>query len=80
MVKHAQTIRPQFADELFECLWPFCDTAFVTLKGLTLSTLAKYSIILIGTLNAIQDFWSIWRQSEAFSGLLIDGGAQKAPT
>ena len=25
MVKHTQTIRRQFADELFECVWPFCD-------------------------------------------------------
>ena len=24
MVKHTQTIRRQFADELFECVWPFC--------------------------------------------------------
>ena len=23
MVKHTQTIRHQFADELFECVWPF---------------------------------------------------------
>ena len=25
MVKHIQTIRRQIADELFECIWPFCD-------------------------------------------------------
>ena len=24
MVKHTETIRRQFADELFECVWPFC--------------------------------------------------------
>ena len=24
MVKHTQTIYQQFADELFECVWPFC--------------------------------------------------------
>ena len=24
MVKHTQTIDRQFADELFECVWPFC--------------------------------------------------------
>ena len=24
MVKHTQTIRRQFADELFECVWSFC--------------------------------------------------------
>ena len=25
MVKHTQTIRRQFADELFECVWLFCE-------------------------------------------------------
>ena len=25
MVKHNQTIRRQIADELFECVWPFCE-------------------------------------------------------
>ena len=24
MAKHTQTIRRQFADDLFECVWPFC--------------------------------------------------------
>ena len=24
MVKHSQTIRRKIADELFECVWPFC--------------------------------------------------------
>ena len=24
MVKHTQTIRRETADELFECVWPFC--------------------------------------------------------
>ena len=24
MVKHTQTIRRQFSEELFECVWPFC--------------------------------------------------------
>ena len=24
MVKHTQTIRRQTAEELFECVWPFC--------------------------------------------------------
>ena len=32
MVKHAQKICPQFADKLFECVWPFGGLA---LKGLT---------------------------------------------
>ena len=25
MVKHTQTIRRQIPDELFECVWPFCE-------------------------------------------------------
>ena len=24
MIKHTQTIRRQFIDESFECVWPFC--------------------------------------------------------
>ena len=24
MVKHTETIRRQIAEELFECVWPFC--------------------------------------------------------
>ena len=31
MVKHTQKILRQFADKLFECVWPFCELA---LKGL----------------------------------------------
>ena len=31
MAKHTQTIRRQIADELFECVWPFCWN--VALKG-----------------------------------------------
>ena len=26
MVKHTQTIRREIADELFECVWPFCES------------------------------------------------------
>ena len=25
MVKHTQTIRHKIDDELFECVWPFCE-------------------------------------------------------
>ena len=31
MVKHTQNIRQQFADELFECVWPIGDIG--ALKG-----------------------------------------------
>ena len=33
MVKHTQTTRRQFADELFECVWPFVKLALKGLKG-----------------------------------------------
>ena len=32
MVKHTQTIRRQIADELFECVWPFCEIGGKTVK------------------------------------------------
>ena len=31
MIKHTQTIRRQYADELFEFFWPFCEIG--VLKG-----------------------------------------------
>ena len=34
IAKHTQTIRRQFADELFECVWPFCG---IGIKELILS-------------------------------------------
>ena len=34
MAKHTQTIRRLFADELFECVWPFCGLALNGLKAL----------------------------------------------
>ena len=33
MVKHTQTIRRQFADELFKSAWPFCDIGAQMVKG-----------------------------------------------
>ena len=32
MVKHSQTIRRDFADELFECVWPFCEVGVKRVK------------------------------------------------
>ena len=32
MVKHTQTIRRQFADELFECAWSFCGVGAYRVK------------------------------------------------
>ena len=33
MVKHTQTIRRQFADELFACVWPFCGIGAYRVNG-----------------------------------------------
>ena len=43
MVKHTQTIGPEIADELFECIWPFYGLA---LKGLTNSNLKSEAELL----------------------------------
>ena len=32
MVKHPKTIRWQIADELFECVWPFCGIGALRVK------------------------------------------------
>ena len=33
MVKHIQKYRRQIADELFECVWPFCEVAAKRVKA-----------------------------------------------
>ena len=33
MFKHSQTIRRQFSDELFECVWPFCEIGAERVKA-----------------------------------------------
>ena len=33
MVQHTQTIRQQAANELFECVWPFCGLALKNIPG-----------------------------------------------
>ena len=35
MVKHTQTIRRQIADELFECVWLFCEIGAWKVKSVT---------------------------------------------
>ena len=32
MAKHTQTIRRQIGDELFECIWPFCEIGAYRVK------------------------------------------------
>ena len=35
MAKYIQTIRRQIADELFECVWPFCEIGTQKVKYFT---------------------------------------------
>ena len=35
MAKHTQTIRWQFGNELFECVWPFCEIGAQRVKKTT---------------------------------------------
>ena len=36
MAKYTQTIRRQIADELFECVWPFCEIGAQRVKRLNI--------------------------------------------
>ena len=48
MVKHIQTIHRQFADKLFECVWPFCEIGasvkIIRLEVFKLSTTEKRDV------------------------------------
>ena len=52
MVKHTQPIRRQFADELFECVWPFCE---IDAEGLDW---IKQLIIHVATIKHLPVIWS----------------------
>ena len=41
MVKHTQTIRRQITDELFECVWSFCEIGVKRVK----SPIQKFAIL-----------------------------------
>ena len=41
MIKHTQTIRRQIADELFECVWPFCGIGSSRVKSQMEASLLK---------------------------------------
>ena len=45
MVKHTQTIRRQIADELFECVWPFCETGTKRVKVYIFSSRLLWSAL-----------------------------------
>ena len=47
MVKQTQTIGRQIADELFECVWPFCGLALKGLIGLSTLNIKNKGITLI---------------------------------
>ena len=50
MVKQTQTIRRLTANELFQCVWPFCGIGGLGLKGLTFKRSKKHhkGVILTG--------------------------------
>ena len=41
MVKHTQTIRRQFADELFECAWQICDIGALRVKDVKFNNVVR---------------------------------------
>ena len=45
MVKHTQTIRRQFGDELFECVWLFCEIGTQRVNGQ--NTKANVPVLLL---------------------------------
>ena len=47
MAKHTQTIRRQFADELFECVWSFCEIRALGVK----SAFALHAILKVYTVS-----------------------------
>ena len=48
MVRHTQTICPDIADELFECVWPFLGLA---LKGLMQNAVIIYFSVFLGSVT-----------------------------
>ena len=46
MVKHTQAIRRQFADELYECVWPSCEIGAQRVKNITRHYLEKINTLL----------------------------------
>ena len=47
MVKHIQTIRGKTADELFECVWPFCENGAKRVKSIIRNTLRHEELLSI---------------------------------
>ena len=58
MFKHTQTIRRQFADEYFECVWPFCGVGIWRVKLLLVKFLNLKSIKIKLKFNFV-----LWRLS-----------------
>ena len=48
MVQHTQTIRRQFVDELFECVWPFCEIGAKRVNPWTLQGFSFFEIKKVG--------------------------------
>ena len=47
MVKHTQKIRRQIANELFECVWPFCEIGAKRVQNLYNYRFRSFSAIVI---------------------------------
>ena len=61
MVKHTQTIRRQIDDELFECVWPFCEIGSKRVNPLLQNV----------------PFWFPWKHQKIFGFLMFSGGLQE---
>ena len=73
MVKHTQTIRRQFADGLFKCVWPFCGIGASKVKKqyivylfcqrllLTLMFSMQHLIFMVSQLKNTQHIFCSWQ-------------------
>ena len=52
MAKHTQTIWKQIADELFECIWTFCE---IGAQNMNVTTLADFNVGIDN--SCMQVFW-----------------------
>ena len=58
MFKHTQTIRWRFANELLECVWPFCEVGTLKVKNI-FSKFDQIYRVECGTVG-MRNFWVRW--------------------
>ena len=56
MVNHTQTIRRQFADELFECFWPFCEVTSIKFYKSELHFFKAFATIIDKALERLSSY------------------------